>query len=573
MIPAAKSVSATTGAGKDGRPAIVTLGPGLGWTHHKIGDADVSVKGCLFDAGQTLTGSSAARHAVGLLAAAESDEALITSLRALKGQFALVIATATRQIATVDRIRSIPLVFAEKDGRVFIDDRGRRLRDRLALTARDLDPDQVLAVAMSGYSIGAATLYRGMRQLRCGEALICDARGSRTLRWHIYDAWRTAASAQPERELSELHRFMMERLAGSAAGRTIAVPLSAGLDSRMIASGLKAVGYPHVRLFSYGRAGNHEAETARAIAERLGYPWTFVPFTTAIQRAMFANPAHEQALWQDADTCGGVPFEQDWTAISSLKQSGWLPADSLIVNGQTGDYISGNHAPEKLINLGKDQSVQIRQDALTASYLTKHYRLWRALGTPANDQRMTPLLLAEASAAGATFGHDEALHGIHEFLECQDRQAKYVVSGERTYEALGFEWRLPLWDDEYIALWQRTEGSLKLNQNLYRRVLEADNWGGVWRGIPVNAKTIRPRWIIPLRFAAKAAFAVAGRDAWHDFERRAFGWWLDSLRLSAVIPYSKALGSNLGARHAMAWIAERYLQQHGVALASLATRQ
>jgi asparagine synthase (glutamine-hydrolysing) len=152
-------------------------------------------------------------------------------------------------------------------------------------------------------------------------------------------------------------------------------------------------------------------------------------------------------------------------------------------------------------------------------------------------------------------------------IEYQDRQAKYVVSGQRTYDALGLDWRLPLWDDEYIQFWRRAEASLKRGQGLYRRVLEKDNWGGVWQNIPVNAKTIRPRWLIPLRLTAKALHAPMGRQAWHRFERRAFSWWMDPLRLSAVVPYRRALASRDDARHALAWITDRYLGQHGVTIA------
>ena len=552
----------------------ITVGPGWGWTRQIAGSAEVYFRGYLFDGADTLVAESAVRHLMKLFGteagAVIDDAALSTSLARLAGHFALILHTPRRTIATVDRIRSIPLMYGKADGRLLIDDRGRRLRDRLGLTSRDIDPAQALAVSMSGYTVGGATLYRGLDQLRAGEALVVNHLGQRILRWFVYDAWQTEPKANAERELSDLHRFMMERLAQSAGGRTIAVPLSAGLDSRMIASGLKAVGYRNVTLFSYGRAGNHEAETARQIAGRLGYPWSFVPFTTAGQRAMFADASHEQGLWRDADTCGSVPFEQDWTAIASLRSSGLLPDDAIVVNGQSGDYITGNHAAPALMDLPAATSPEDRERAILAAIMGKHYRLWQSLATPERDAVIAPLLGREARACGATFASSEAAHGIYEMIEYQDRQAKYVVSGQRNYDALGIEWRLPLWDDEYVLFWRRAEAQLKRNQNLYRRVLESDNWGGVWHDIKVNAKTIRPRWIIPARLAVKAACAPLGSARWHDVERRVFGWWMDPLRLSAVVPYGRTLASSRGARHAVAWIAERYLAQHGIAIETLA---
>jgi asparagine synthase (glutamine-hydrolysing) len=542
----------------------IKLGPGWGWTRHQVEGADIHIRGYVFDGPRTLITEAAATHAARLIGSPSSDADLQRRLYGLAGHFAIVAAWPDRVIATVDRIRSIPLLYSIKDDRVVIDDRGRRLRDRLDLARRDIEPAQALAVAMSGYSIGGATLYKGLCQLRAGEALVADDRGPRPLRWFVYDAWRAESKAKPDRELSDLHRYMMERLAASAAGRPIAVPLSAGLDSRMIASGLKAIGYRHVKLFSYGRPGNHEATTARLIAERLGYPWTFVPFSTAGQRAMFADKEHERLLWNEADTCGGIPFEQDWTAISHLRATGWLPSDVIVVNGQSGDFITGNHAPVQLIDAEAGAAVDLRRQQVTSALIAKHYRLWKSIADDRSDGIIARLLVAEAEAAGASFQGGEAAHGIYEMVEYQDRQAKYVVSGQRNYDALGIEWRLPLWDDDYVLFWRRASGALKRGQSLYRRVLTADNWGGVWHGLPVNAKTIRPRWIIPARLVAKAAFAGSTRDSWHDFERRAFQWWMDPLRISAVVPYRKALLSKAGARHAVSWIAERYLAQHGL---------
>lgn len=550
------------------RPAAhwsLSLGPGWGWSTHRVDTATVHVRGYIFDGGRTLTGEQAAKHAAPALFAARGDAELKSAFSRLAGHFALVVEAPDRLIATVDRTRSIPLLFGVHDDVVHLDDRGRRLRDRL--NASHFDAPQALACAMSGYSVGAGTLYRDIRQLRAGEALVVEVGRHRTLRWFIYEAWRIQTIASPEKALSDLHRSMIERLAASADGRVIAVPLSAGLDSRFIAAGLKAVGYRHVRLFSYGRAGNHEALTAKAIAERLGYPWQFVPFTTASQRALFSDTAHEAGLWHEADTCGGVPFEQDWGAIARLRNEGYVPADAIIVNGQSGDFITGNHISPALAT-PVEESAEARRHRIILALTNKHYRLWRSLVTPDNDRIIAALLSREIDEACADLDTG-APHGVYEMLEYQDRQAKYVVAGQRTYDALGLDWRLPLWDDDYIAFWQRMPLEHKLRQNLYRRVLEADNWGGAWQNIPVNAKTITPRWIVPLRIMAKLASAPLGRARWHDIERRLFAWWMDPLRVSAAVPYLKVASDNRGARHAVAWLTERWLAGHDLSHAAI----
>ena len=206
---------------------------------------------------------------------------------------------------------------------------------------------------------------------------------------------------------------------------------------------------------------------------------------------------------------------------------------------------------------------------MLAPLIDKHYRLWQSLSTPENDAVITKLLLAEARDAGAKFADGDELAGICEMLELQDRQSKYVISGQRTYEALGFSWRMPLWDDEYIFLWQNMPMNLKCKQNLYRDVLTKDNWGGVWENIPVNPLTIRPRWLIPVRLVAKAAMVLASKSAWRRLEKRMFGWWMDPLCNMSVVPYMTTLRDQRGARGMQSWLGEGYLAGHGIALSDL----
>ena len=59
-------------------------------------------------------------------------------------------------------------------------------------------------------------------------------------------------------------------------GKTVIIPLSAGLDSRLIASGLKHFNYKNVKCFSYGLKNNYEAKMSKKISEKLGYEWAFV---------------------------------------------------------------------------------------------------------------------------------------------------------------------------------------------------------------------------------------------------------------------------------------------------------
>ena len=59
-------------------------------------------------------------------------------------------------------------------------------------------------------------------------------------------------------ELSKQIKNIIKKIKVSD-GKTIIIPLSAGLNSRLIASGLKHFNYNNVKCFSYGLKNNYEA--------------------------------------------------------------------------------------------------------------------------------------------------------------------------------------------------------------------------------------------------------------------------------------------------------------------------
>jgi asparagine synthase (glutamine-hydrolysing) len=244
----------------------------------------------------------------------------------------------------------------------------------------------------------------------------------------------------------------------------------------------------------------------------------------------------------------------------------------VIVNGNSGDYITGNHVPETMWLPAEGLSDDARWQRIIDALLKKHFSLWRSLAMPENNTRITTLLRNSIARAGGALGDPETDHGLYEYAEFQDRQCRYVITGQRIYEFLGHDWRLPLWDNDYLRFWEGVPLAEKAGQGLYARMLANANWGGVWRDVPVNRKTVRPLSMVPVRLAAKLLHAPLGRERWHHFERRYLQYWMDATCNSACVPYANVRRDTRGARHHIAWLAELYLARHGVALDSLAAQ-
>jgi len=552
----------------DTRPVRIGIDGTLGWQRHDRGDANVWITGVLFN----MLPEAAADRICAALSAPDVATAAAEALAAIDGHFAVVAHRGNLTLAAVDPVRSYPLLIAERDAISVIDDRADRLVATAGMGREELDWDQALAVALASFTIGPGSLYRSVVQLTPGTArLLTNGRCSHVLHHHRYEPWKPGDIGDGARAIdaaAQVTETVLRKAADSIGDRPVLVPLSAGRDSRLIAAGLQRAGVRDIRCFAYGLPGNHEAETSRLIAERLGLPWTFVPY--GVGRLREVQQSDDYAAFVAAsDSLTGVHFPQDFAALRALEAQGVVPRDAVIVNGQSGDFITGNHVPATLFEPSDGTPVAHRRQAVIEALIRKHVKQWAFLATPPALDRIASLLSAEIDAVGGMPDDPAGDHGIYEWCEFQDRQAKYVVNGQRTYDYLGYDWRLPLWDRDYLDFWARVPLRHKKRQVLYADMLEATNWGGVWQDVPVNAKTIRPRWMVPVRWACKAAHAPLGRDRWHSFERRAIDYWTGNLCAAAFIPYRRVLTDRRGAYGSISWHVETYLASKGVPLDAL----
>jgi asparagine synthase (glutamine-hydrolysing) len=537
------------------------LGAAQGWTLGERAGWRLAVKGHLIDGMRTLQGEAFLDHLAPLLSAGGLGEALA----ARDGHFALLAERNGVSLAAVDRIASYPLfVSTAGDSVGQVSDHPALLT--VAPLAEALDQDSARVLALSGFTNGCATLHRAVRRLAPGELWVRESGGMQTgRRWHQYRPWQSVArsDAQRRKDLKDLLWHLFERLAEGCAGRPIVVPLSAGLDSRLIVSGLHAVGARDVRCFSYGQPGNHEAIASQQIAQRLGYDWTFVPYTLATQRAALTSTLHD-AYTAFADSLSATPFEQDFLAVRTLRDRGWLPADCVMINGQSGDYITGGHIPAALAQPLRGQDADQRFAAVFAPLVAKHYSLWQSL----QSDELLALVAAQVgdhlTACGLPEVPVEMPHAAFELSEFENRQCKYVVPGQRVYDFFEIDWRLPLWEGAFIAFWQGVPAADKLKQKLYREVLTDANWGGVWQGYKTPPQKVVPAWLRLPRLAAKLAAAPLGRQRWHRLEKRLFAYRMDVVLNMAFLPYGRVAKDTRGARNAISWITERYLNGHGL---------
>ncbi len=120
-------------------------------------------------------------------------------------------------------------------------------------------------------------------------------------------------------------------------------------------------------------------------------------------------------------------------------------------------------------------------DDLIEAIFDKHFSLWRSLKTPENLKRVEARILKELDLGRDADLTVEELVAQYEQWEYQERQAKYVINGQRIYDFLGLNWALPWWDREYVEFWRDVPVPIKAGQALYREYLDRYDYNGLFR--------------------------------------------------------------------------------------------
>ncbi len=484
-------------------------------------------------------------------------------IKDISGHFAIVIETAEWLVVAVDKICTIPIFIVNRENKVFISNHAPMLLKECNIGKDYLDQSAALEVAMSGYTIGSKTLYRGLECLEAGECFLLNKNMLFRDFYYTYYPCKTKNSNKSRLKKDFISVFMniLTNLNNNANGRQIVIPLSAGNDSRAIVSGLKELGVKNVICFSYGRNGNFETPVSKLVSEKLGYKWLYIPVSIKGKYNFFKSNTYHKYI-TEFESYGAIPNIQEIYEISLLKQNPLIDDDAIIVNGNSGDFISGGHVKKVL---DEDYVPKNINEVNWDYFLGKHYSLWDDLRLEDNDAYIvSELQKILSSRFKMPINFEKCHYSIMESLECIGRQSKYVAAQQRTYEFFGYDWRLPLWSNEMLYFWEKIPYKYKFEQNLYIETLCENNWGGVWLDIKVNDKKIRPYYLRWMRTICKIFFIPVGKLKWHRFERNALKYFIHSSYALTIVPYLKILFNRRGYRSKDSWLSHKMLKDKGL---------
>lgn len=390
-------------------------------------------------------------------------------LREQNDHFGLVAVFKDKIFISTDRIQSYPIYYElEENGGLVISTTGSEFRhakykDRYN---RHLEP----FFLASGYTVGSETLISGVNRLLPGQLVEFTTQDERVVelkadRYFIY-APNLHGQGDENRLASELNEVLDEvtvDLINKAEGRKICLMLSAGLDSRLILAKLVQHGYRDLQAFSYGSVGNMEGREARAIAERLGVPWEFVPPRKEDVNHFLGADGFAYGRFASGVTTTAVFTE--FYALRRLKRRGFFGDDFLFVNGQTGDFLTGGHLRNHQSN---DEALDWIRD--------KHFSLFDLKEIGLSEEKVRDYLYfwLSANQSEGMLSQKFGGHTLNLMMEWQERQCNYVVNSMRAYDWHHQLWSLPLWHPLLMDFFNKVPLNLQLQQRLYFKFLT--NW-------------------------------------------------------------------------------------------------
>ncbi|OLL11873.1 asparagine synthase [Actinomyces oris] len=366
---------------------------------------------------------------------------------------------------TTDRTRSHHLLFTRAGDTWVISDDPEELRRHAPTWVRDEEAAEVFL--HSGFTPGTRTLAHEVYATPAGS--VVELRPDGTWSSRSWETYRYAADpiTSPE-EFAGVFRtaldIAVERVLQDIDGRQILVPLSGGLDSRLLAVWLKRHGARDVVTFTYGVPGSSEVAISRGVAEALELDWFTVDLDPAEVARTWAGPDgidFQRRTWG----LTSLPHVQDWYALLQMRRKALIDTDAVFLPGHT---IVGNMHDEHLLEGSPSRSEVLTAVAHHHSLLQGDRDAWRHLPLLRRAVMQGAQEVSFPTNPGEDLpGGGRCIQELLEWVNLQERQAKYINGSFKAYEAFGYGWALPMLDTEMWHAWLQGSEELTATRDWY----------------------------------------------------------------------------------------------------------
>ncbi|MDC9581146.1 7-cyano-7-deazaguanine synthase [Xenorhabdus sp. PR6a] len=384
------------------------------------------------------------------------------TITSLNGFFSIILIDKNKKniFLISDHIRSIPLFYTKKQGLTIISDIAEEIREVLNL--KEFNKSNETEMMLNSFISGDETLFDDIKQLEAGS-IVKIHNDNYTIKKEYYNKNNVINYLYDDYAFLKEHEKILltsiQRLAKFANGRKIVIPLSAGYDSKIIATLLKKINYKNIISFSYGKKKYHEVKKSEEIAKKLNIKWVFVDYSKiGFKEKMNSDNAKDYMIYS-CNYCS-LPHTQDFLAVKFLKENKIIPDDSIFVPG---------HSIASSFPYITEKTEIIK----TPEEIAKNIYSFYFNCDPKLKQKNKAILLEKIKFLIKDKSDDKTyLSDFILYWGSYEDDVKYIVNSIKVYEFFGYDFWLPLWDKEYSHFWTNTENKFKYHRTWYEKFID-----------------------------------------------------------------------------------------------------
>ncbi len=207
-----------------------------------------------------------------------------------------------------------------------------------------------------GYCLANKTLINNVHTIEPGEKLVIDSNGLRCKPIFPYEFLNFRDTKEeiiePEELLELIFNIIREYVDHLKMKKIILIPLSAGIDSRLVTSILYLLGLNNIVTYTYGLKDT-EYPVAREIARMLGYEHIFIQYTTELFQKYIREIINNLPKFSQLFISPNI---QEYIAIRELskllfQKDKYNPGECIIVTGDVPNLIVGKTPPHCVNNI------------------------------------------------------------------------------------------------------------------------------------------------------------------------------------------------------------------------------
>jgi asparagine synthase (glutamine-hydrolysing) len=375
-------------------------------------------------------------------------------LKTSNGQFSVIIKENGEIWAATDRIRNYPLFYTLRNGDFELSDDCNRLAE--TFNKNTFNPIAIDSFLASGYVVNNLTLIKDFYQIEAGEYIIA---GSNITRKFYFDISNAAVEGKDFEtradELKILFDNVFKNHFRALSKKFIIISLSGGFDSRLVAFMCSKYHPENVLCYTYGIKDNLEVAPAKEIARRLGFKWVNIIYDEDLIDN-FLEDSNFKSYYPFASNLTSMFFMQDYFAVKYLHDNNLVPENSIFVNGFSGDMLAGSY-------LTPVMRKKMDKNAIGDIIFKLNFGL---ISLSKSQKRDLLELIYDKIPEGKSYSWKVFENWIY-----KEWQAKFIVNSARTFSFFGYDYVMPLYDNQLLDFFSSLPFSYKLDKKLYDYVL------------------------------------------------------------------------------------------------------